>query len=52
MTLQDLRAAHQDTLVLFVDIVKAFDSVNREMLWKILEKYGIPEKTIATIKKI
>ena len=52
MTLQNLRAANQDTFVLFVDIVKAFDSVNRDMLWKILEKYGIPEKTIQTIKKM
>ena len=33
----------KDTFVLFVDIVlRAFDSVNREMLWKILKKYGIP----------
>ena len=52
MTLQHLRAANHDSFVLFVDIVKAFDSVNREMLWKILEKYGIPEKVIATIKKM
>ena len=44
MTLQNLRAANQDSFILFVDIVKAFDSVNREMLWKILEKYGIPKK--------
>jgi hypothetical protein len=46
MTLQHLRAANHDSFVLFVDIVKAFDSVNREMLWKILEKL------IATIKKM
>jgi hypothetical protein len=52
MTLQNLRAANQISFVLFVDIVKAFDSVNRDMLWKILEKYGIPEKTIKTIKKM
>jgi hypothetical protein len=24
--------------------------VNREMLWKIMKKYGIPENTIATKK--
>jgi hypothetical protein len=38
MTLLHLRAANQDTFILVVDLVKAFDSVNREMLWKILEK--------------
>ena len=52
ITLQNLQAANQDTYVLFVDIVKAFDSVNREMLWKILKKYGIPTETIAIIKKM
>ena len=53
ITLQNLQAADQDTFVLFVDIVKAFDSVNREMLWKILKKYGIPkERTIMVIKKM
>jgi hypothetical protein len=32
ITLQNLQAADQDTYVLLVDIAKAFDSVNREML--------------------
>jgi hypothetical protein len=52
ITLQNLQAADQDSDVLFVDIVKAFDSVNREMLWQILEKYGIPKETISVIKKM
>jgi exonuclease III len=52
ITLQNLQAADQDSYVLFVDIVKAFDSVNREMLWQILEKYGIPKETISVIKKM
>ena len=52
MTLQNLRAANQDSFVLFMDIVKALDSVNQDMLWEKLKKYGIPEKTIATIKNL
>lgn len=28
----------------FVDLIKAFDTVNREMLWKILAKFGCPSK--------
>ncbi len=52
ITLQNLQAADQDTYVLLVDIAKAFDSVNREMLQKILSKYGIPENTILVIKKM
>ena len=52
VTLQNLTNAGNDAYVLYVDIVKAFDSVNRELLWKILEKYGIPECLTATIKKM
>jgi hypothetical protein len=37
---------------LFVDIVKTFDRVNREMLWQILEKYGLMDNLITVIKKI
>ena len=33
----------------FVDFRKAFDSVHRETLWKILESYGIPDKIITLI---
>jgi hypothetical protein len=44
MTLQHLRAANQDSFVLFVDIVEAFDSVNRAMLWKIMENMEFPKK--------
>ena len=50
--LQNLQAIDQDTYVLYVDIVKAFDSVNREMLWEILSKYGLPDSIIAVIKKM
>jgi hypothetical protein len=34
--LQTLREHDQESWVLFVDLVKAYDTVNREMLWKIL----------------
>src|SRR6218665_1154182 len=34
----------------FVDFRKAFDSVHRESIWKILKTYGIPTKIIDVIK--
>ena len=34
----------------FVDFRKAFDSVHRNILWKILHSYGIPSKIISIIK--
>ena len=33
----------------FIDFEKAFDSVDRDMLWKILRHHGIPEKLINII---
>ena len=34
----------------FIDFQKAFDSVHRESLWKILQTYGLPPKIINLIK--
>ena len=34
----------------FIDYEKAFDSVDRQTLWKLLRHYGVPEKFIALIQ--
>ena len=39
-------------LINFIDFRKAFDSVHRESLWKILALYGIPDKYINIFKNI
>ena len=39
-------------IVTFVDYEKAFDSVDRRLLWRLLEHYGIPPKIINLIKAI
>ena len=36
--------------VCFVDFEKAFDSVDRETLWRIMRSYGIPEKIVNMVK--
>ena len=36
----------------FIDFEKAFDSVHRPALWKILRHYGIPEKVVNIIKML
>ena len=41
-----------ETWVLFLDLVKAFDRVPREMLWLILKKFGVPEKLIFLLKAL
>ena len=30
----------------FIDLPKAFDTVNRAMLWKVLKKFGCPDKFV------
>ncbi|BHF69943.1 hypothetical protein SprV_0301299000 [Sparganum proliferum] len=36
----------------FVDPTKAFDTVNREGLWKIIQKFGCPERFIGTMRPL
>ena len=36
------REQHEDLYLAFVDLTKAFDIVNRELLWNILHKLGYP----------
>jgi endonuclease/exonuclease/phosphatase family metal-dependent hydrolase len=42
----------QPLLVNFIDFEKAFDSLHRETLWKILEVYGFPSKVINIIRDL
>ncbi len=38
------REQHQDLYIAFIDLTKAFDTINRDILWKILTKCGCPPK--------
>ncbi|KAK3546988.1 hypothetical protein QTP86_007917 [Hemibagrus guttatus] len=38
--------------LLFVDFEKAFDSLHRDSLWKILRHYGIPKKLVTIIQDL
>ena len=35
---------------IFVDLRKAYDSVSREALWKVLGKFGVPEVLINIVR--
>lgn len=41
---------HHHLYMAFIDLVKAFDSVNRDALWKILAKIGCPQKYINIVR--
>ena len=40
-----------DLYMTFVDLIKAFDTVIREGLWKIMAKFGCPAKFIAMVRQ-
>ena len=42
---------HVDLFWTYVDLTKAFDTVSREGLWKIMAKYGCPRKLIAMMQQ-
>ena len=50
LLMEKTREQHQDLFFAFVDLAKAFDTVNRELLWRIMEKKGCPPKFMSIIK--
>ena len=43
---------NSDLFINFIDYAKAFDSIDRPCLWKILRHYGIPNKIVNIIKSM
>ena len=43
---------HLDLYHCFIDLSKAFDTVNREALWKILRKKGCPDKFVKVLQSL
>ena len=50
--LEKSREHGKDLHVAFIDLSKAFDTVNREMLWKLLCKLGVPAKFLSMLKQL
>ncbi|XP_062905812.1 craniofacial development protein 2-like, partial [Mobula hypostoma] len=42
---------HSDLFVTFVNLTKTFNTVSREGLWKIMEKFGCPSKFITIVRQ-
>ena len=45
------REQHQDLYMAFVDLTRAFDTVNRDLLWNILLKFSFPPTFIAILRQ-
>ena len=41
-----------DLYMAFIDLTKAYDTVNRGLLWKLLGRYGIPDRLIQIIRNM
>ena len=48
--LEKSREQNKDIFMAFIDLSKAFDTVNRELLWRLLEKLGIPPTFLAILR--
>ena len=44
------REHNQSLYMLFVDLMKEYDSVPRQALWKVLEKCGVPPNLLRLVK--
>ena len=47
-----MRKFNKEVTICFVDFRKAFDSINRDLMFKILQLYGIPSKIIEAIRAL
>jgi len=50
--MEQCREFQTPLFVNYIDFKKAFDSIHRESLWKILKLYGIPDKFINIFKSL
>ena len=41
---------YRDLYIIFIDFRKAFDTVNRELLWKVLRAFGCPEHLVDMVR--
>ena len=52
MAMKKRREHGLESWILFIDLVKAFDRVPRELLWKVLLKFGVPLKLVRLLESL
>ena len=51
MIIEKAKGSSTPVFICFVDLQKAYDSVDRTALWEVLEKFGFPKELIKVIKE-
>ena len=49
---EELANHHKEAVITFIDSRKAFDSIDRNKMFSILEAYGIPSEIVSSIRVI
>ena len=50
--IEGVKAKNLSAVIIFIDFKKAFDSITRDSMYKILQAYGVPEKIVNLIKAV
>lgn len=50
LLIEKSREQRQDIALAFIDLTKAFDTVNRDLLWRTLEKIGCPPTFVSIVR--
>ena len=45
------REQHRDLFIAFIDVTNAFDTVNRDLLWHVLGKFGCPPHFLSILRE-
>ena len=52
LALEKRRKYNKPLFMCFIDITKAYDSVNRDLLWRVCRKYGVWQKLVNLLKML
>ena len=52
LAMEKRREYNKPLFMCFIDITRAYDSVNRDLLWRVCRKYGIAQKLVNLLKML
>ena len=44
------REQHRNMCMAFIDLTKAFDTIDRDLLWRVMRRFGCPRKFVAIVR--